>query len=265
MPVRQACRNVRLSPSAFYRTPIDRMERDREVIEALNAQVERHPRRGFWKYFKTLRRAGHGWNHKRVHRVYCALRLNQRRRAKRRVPVREPRPLWVPEFPNQVWSADFMSDALYYGRRFRTFNIIDDHNREALVIEIDTSLTADRLIRVFEQLQDWRGLPDVLRVDNGPEFLAGAFVAWAADNGMSIQYIPPGEPNRNAYVERFNRTYRNELLDLYLFSNLDEVREQTHHWLIDYNEHRPHDSLGDLPPVEYAEKKRQNSTSDLST
>jgi putative transposase len=172
--------------------------------------------------------------------------------------------LWVPEFPNQVWSADFMSDSLYYGRRFRTFNVIDDHNREALVVEIDTSLTAERLIRVFEQLRDWRGLPDVLRVDNGPEFLADAFVAWAADNGMGIQYIPPGEPNRNAYIERFNRTYRNELLDLYLFSDLDEVRERTHYWLLDYNEDRPHDSLGDLPPVEYAEKMRGSSTSEVS-
>ena len=142
---------------------------------------------------------------------------------------------------------------------FRTFNVIDDHNREGLAIEIDTSITAPRLIRVFEQLAAWRGLPDVLRVDNGPELMAHEFVDWAKAHGMMIDYIQPGEPNQNAYIERFNRTYREEVLDLYLFENLEQVREITHRWLIDYNEHRPHDSLDDLPPVEFAEKAKSSS------
>ena len=174
-------------------------------------------------------------------------------------------PLLVPSQPNRVWSADFMSDTLYAGKRFRTFNVIDDFNRELLHVEIDTSLTAKRLIRVFERLRLDRGLPDVLRTDNGPEFLSGEFVAWAEAAGMKLQYIQPGEPNQNAYIERFNRTYRNELLDLYLFHNLGEVREATYWWMIEYNEQRPHDSLGDLTPSEFLLKHAENSTLQLST
>ena len=174
-------------------------------------------------------------------------------------------PLFVPQKPNQVWSADFMSDTLYAGKRFRTFNVIDDFNREALQIEIDTSITGRRLIRVFERLGLERGLPDLLRVDNGPEFLSSEFIAWAESAGMMIHYIQPAEPNQNAYVERFNRTYRNELLDLYLFRNLAEVREATYWWMIGYNEKRPHDSLGDLTPAEYMSKNAKNSIFQLST
>jgi len=164
-----------------------------------------------------------------------------------------------------VWSADFMSDSLYVGKRFRTFNIIDDYNRESLAIEIDTSITGRRLIRIFERLREERGLPDVLRVDNGPEFLSGDFVGWADQAGMLIHYIQLGEPNQNAYIERFNRTYRNEVLDLYLFNDIDEVREKTYWWMIEYNEQRPHDSLDDLTPAEYWQKQTENSTFELST
>jgi putative transposase len=195
-----------------------------------------------------------------VYRVYCDLRLNQKRRAKKRLPQRIRQPLFVPQQPNQVWSADFMCDTLYAGKTFRTFNVIDDFNRECLAVEIDTSLTGRRLIRVFERLQLERGLPQILRVDNGPEFLSGEFVAWAETAGMMIQYIQPGEPNQNAYIERFNRTYREEVLSLYLFRSLHEVRETTYWWLNDYNDVRPHDSLGDLTPREYYERYTGNST-----
>lgn len=261
--MQRSCRCIGLSRAAYYNKPSGR-DRDADVIRAINTEIDRHPRWGFWKTFKALRRKGHRWNHKRVYRVYCKLKLNLKRRAKRRLPKRIKRPLLVPQRPNQVWSADFMSDTLYTGKRFRTFNVIEDFNREALQIEIDTSLTSKRLIRVFERLKLERGLPDTLRVDNGPEFLSGAFVAWAESNGMTIQYIQPGEPNQNAYIERFNRTYRNELLDLYLFRNLAEVRDATYWWVIEYNEQRPHDSLNDLTPVEYMEKNAENSTYKLS-
>src|SRR5690606_36643262 len=124
MPVRRACEAVGLSKSSYYAAPVDWLDRDRELIEALQSLAERYPRRGFWKYHKMLRRAGRRWDHKRTYRVYCELKLNHRRRAKRRLPTRQPRPLWVPDRPNVVWSADFMRDALYHGRRFRTFNVI---------------------------------------------------------------------------------------------------------------------------------------------
>jgi putative transposase len=264
LSVRQGCRCVGLSRSAFY-SPQENRDSDAKVIDAINAMIDRHPRWGFWKTFKALRRIGHGWNHKRVYRVYCDLKLNQKRRAKKRLPQRFKQPLAVPPLPNQVWSADFVSDMLYSSKRFRAFNVIDDFNREVIHIEIDTSLTGRRLIRVFERLRLERGLPDALRVDNGPEFLSGEFVAWAESVGMAIQYIQPGEPNQNAYIERFNRTYRNELLDLYLFHDLDEVREATYWWMMEYNEQRPHDSLDDLTPAEYFSKNASNSILQLSS
>ena len=263
LSVRQSCRSVGLSRTAFYSPPQNR-DGDVEIMDAINAMIDRHPRWGFWKTFKALRRNGHGWNHKRVYRVYCSLKLNQKRRAKKRLPERFKQPLLAPPLPNQVWSADFMSDMLSTGKRVRTFNVMDDFNREVIHIEIDTSITSRRLIRVFERLRLERGLPDILRVDNGPEFLSGEFVAWAESVGMMIHYIQPGEPNQNAYIERFNRTYRTELLDLYLFHDLDKVREATYWWIIEYNEQRPHDSLDDLTPVEYLSKNAQNSTSQLS-
>ena len=139
----------------------------------------------------------------------------------------------------------------------------DDFNREALHIEIDTSLTSARLVRVFEQLKEQHGLRQILRTDNGPEFLGEMFAAWAKEAGMAIQYIQPGKPNQNAYVERFNRTYREELLDQYLFTSLDAVREATYWWMLEYNEDRPHDSLGNRRPTE-ARNQARYSTIQLS-
>ena len=261
LSVQRGCQCIGISRAAYYRKLQSDTERDAGVINALNDLIGRHARWGFWKCFNFLKAKGSPWNHKRIYRVYCELRLNQKRRAKKRVPKRERQPLLVPQRQNQVWSADFMSDALLFGSRFRTFNVIDDFNRESVAIEIDTSITAKRLIRVFEILKLTRGLPDVLRLDNGPEGTSAEFAAWAEEQGMIIQYIQPGEPNQNAYIERFNRTYREEVLSLYLFESLDEVREVTYWWRITYNEERPHDSLGSLTPAEYAE----NSTLQLST
>ncbi len=250
LSIRKACSSIGLSRSAWYRPLIDWLERDRSVAEALSALADNKPGLGFWKLFRRLRRMGHGWNHKRVYRVYCLLKLNLRRRTKKRVPTRDPLPLFVPDAPNRVWSADFMSDALYSGMRFRAFNVLDDFNREALAIEIDTSLPSERLVRVFEQLKEERGLPDVLRTDNGPEFLGEAFVGWCKINGVMLNYIEPGKPNQNAFIERFNRSYRSEVLNTWLFRNLDEVREITWAWMLKYNEERDHDGLGGLTPAE---------------
>ncbi len=238
--------------------------RDADVIAALAKLVEGRPNRGFWKCHKQLRRQRRPWNHKRVYRVYKRMNLHLRRAAKRRLPKRERLPLYVPRTPDSVWSADFMSDALACGRRFRTFNVVDDFNRQALHIEVDTSITSERLIRVFERLKRDRGLPQVLRTDNGPEFLGESFCQWAKGAGMAIQYIQPGKPNQNAYIERFNRTVRDEVLNLHLFASLDDVREAIYWWMIEYNEERTHDSLGDLTPVEYQTKSAGNSTYELS-
>lgn len=169
-----------------------------------------------------------------------------------------------PTQPNQVWSADFMSDGLYSGLRFRTFNVLDDFKRESLAIEIDTSLPSRRLVRVFEQLKAERGLPDILRTDSGPEFLGEAFTDWCRYNGILLDYIEPGKLNQNAYIERFSRSYRQEVLDTWLFRDLDEVREISWAWMLEYNEERDHDSLNGRTPTE-ALHQAQSSTFEVST
>lgn len=234
------------------------------VIKALSYLAESKPGLGCWKLFRRLRRQGHRWNHKRVYRVYCRLGLNRRRRTKKRLPPRNPLPLFAPTQPNQVWSADFMSDGLYHGLRFRTSNVLDDVNREALAIEIDMSLPSRRLVRVFEQLKVERGLPDILRTDKGPEFQGEAFTDWGRYNGALLDYIEPSKPNQNAYIERFNRNYRQEVLDTWLFQDLDGVREISWAWMLEYSEERDHDSLGGLTPAE-ALHQAQNSTFAVST
>ncbi|MEJ1471472.1 MAG: IS3 family transposase [Candidatus Sedimenticola sp. (ex Thyasira tokunagai)] len=247
--IRLACRAAGISGSVYRYCP--NTSKDEPVIAALQEMAERYPAYGFSKLFKILRRHGHPWNHKRIYRVYCLLKLNMRRKGKRRLPNRHPEPLVVPESMNQCWSMDFMSDSLMCGRRFRTFNVVDDFNREALAIEIDLSLPAPRIIRVLERTIMWRGFPAKIRMDNGPEFISAALAEWADDNQVKLEFIKPGKPTQNSYVERFNRTFRTEVLDMYAFKRLSEVREITDRWLKEYNEERPHDSLGDLTPQEY--------------
>jgi putative transposase len=251
LPVRHACRAVGLSRTAWYRRPDDRATRDGAVRTALLALVEQHGRWGFWKCFDRLRLLGHLWNHKRVHRVYCALRLNVPRRTKRRVPNRLRQPLVAPSVLNRVWALDFMHDALYGGRRFRTLNILDEANREALAIEVGVSIPAARVIRVLEQLLALYGRPARLRIDNGPEFLAQEFVDWCAAQQIALHYIQPGKPDQNAFIERFNRTYRAEILDAYVFDSIREVQDLTDDWLPTYNDDRPHDALGRIPPTRF--------------
>lgn len=243
---RRACRLVVLSRTVHRYCPQPRS--DGEVEEALGSLAGAHPEMGFGKFFAILRRMGKRWNHKRVYRVYCGMRLNKRRKHKRRLPTRCPEPLAVPQAINQCWSADFMSDALWDGRRFRTFNVVDDCNREALAIEIDTSLPAQRVTRVLDRTAEWRGLPAKIRFDNGPELISVAVAEWAELNGVELKFIEPGKPMQNGFIERFNRTYREAVLDMYIFETLDEVRRSTEDWLEFYNSHRPHDALGGNPP-----------------
>lgn len=160
-------------------------------------------------------------------------------------------PLTVIPQPNAVWAVDFMSDTLYGGRGFRTLNILDEGVREGLASEVDTSLPAERVMRVLEQVVAWRGRPQALRLDNGPELIADRFMTWCADRGIELRYIQPGKPDQNAFIERFNRTYRTEVLNVYVFESLDQVREISAEWLRSYNEERPHDALAGVPPATY--------------
>jgi putative transposase len=247
---RQACRVMNLNRAGYRYRP--KKPDDRAVQERLQFIAERKPRWGFRKMFAWLKNQGYDWNHKKVYRVYCEMGLNLRVKPKKRLPVRFPQPLARPQAANQCWSLDFMSDSLENGRAFRTLNIIDDFNREGLWIEVDTSLPAWRVIRVLEMLILWRGAPQRLRMDNGPELISKLLAEWAAAKGIVLDHIQPGKPAQNAYIERFNRTYREEVLDAYLFSSIEEVRRITEPWLEEYNAVRPHAALGDVPPYQYA-------------
>jgi len=188
------------------------------------------------------------------------MNLNYRRKLKRRLPNREKETLLTPNEKNVSWSMDFVSDVLTNGRRFRVLNIIDDFNREAVAMEIGTSMPAERVIRIMEKVTWCYGKPESIRVDNGPEFNAETFKSWCNGNDIKIKYIQPGKPTQNSFIERFNGSYRKSILDSYLFDNLNEVRELTEQWMIDYNEHRPHESLGDISPKAYLEKMRLKET-----
>ena len=247
LSVRQACRTARLARSAFYAPR--RLRDDGPLIAAIEGYVRDNPRHGFDKLYPSVR--GPGFGKCRLYRVYRALRLNIKRRGKRRLPDRVKTPLVIPDRPNEIWSADFMSDALWSGRRFRTFNIIDDFNREALRIEIDTSLPARRIVRALDELIEIRGKPAGLRMDNGPELISDELEKWARRHGIERRFIQPGRPMQNGLIERFNRTYREEVLDCYVFETLGEVRRMTADWITRYNEVRPHESLGDIAPRQY--------------
>ena len=251
LPVQRACRAVGLGRATYYRPLVDCARRDAPVIAALTRLVAVKSRWGFWKCCDRLRLDGHPWNPKRLWRLYYQLRLNLPRRTKKRLPARFRQPLVVVPQPNVVWAVDFMSDTLCGGRRFRTLNVLDEGVREGLAIEIDTSLAAERVIRVLEEVVSWRGQPQALRLDNGPELVADRFMSWCAERGIELRYIQPGKPDQNAFIERFTRTYRTEVLNAYVFESLEQVREISADWLQSYNEERPHDALAGLPPATY--------------
>jgi len=263
--ITRACGAARLGRSTYYRPAPDWRQKDADVIDALNEALEKRPRWGFWTCFDHLRFKGFEWNHKKVHRVYCKMGLNHKRRTKKRVLNRERVPLEVEGKPNVSWGLDFMCDTLYSGRTFRTLNVLDEGVRECLAIEVDTSLPAERVIRVLEQLKEWRGLPGQIRLDNGPEFIAHKLIKWAKDNDVTLAYIQPGKPTQNAFIERFNRTYREEVLNAHLFHSLTDVRKITWWWMMDYNEERPHTATNRIPPTVYRQQIEEESTTENST
>lgn len=249
-----ACKVCCISRSAYYYKS-KLQSKDKDIRSVLSALATKHIRWGFDKMMMKIKQDGHAWNRKRVYRVYCEMKLNIRVKPKKRLPSREAKALFQPIERNVCWSIDFMSDALYCGRRFRTLNVIDDYNRESLMIEPSLSLPANRVIQLLQMICDARGYPEMIRVDNGPEFISETFRDWAQSRGILVHYIEPGKPAQNAYIERFNKSYRTEVLDINWFTSLAEVRNLTNQWRKIYNFQRPHESLGGCAPIVFEMKR----------
>ncbi len=168
-------------------------------------------------------------------------------------------PLIAPTEANSMWALDFMYDTLHYGRPFRTLNVIDESNREILAIEIDISLPAARVVRTLEQLEEIHGLPQAIRLDNGSELRSAIFMGWCEEKGIALQFIQPGKPSQNAFIERFNKTYRHEVLNAHIFESLEQVRDITEEWIRSYNQDRPHAALGKLSPIHYRQQAEKSA------
>jgi len=246
-----ACRAFKISESC-YRYEKKLNEENKKVEDWLLRLTDNNRNWGFGLCYLYLRNVkGFKWNHKRIYRIYKELELNLRIKPRKRLNREKPEALSVPEAINQVWSMDFMHDQLETGKSFRLLNVIDDFNREALGIEIDFSLSSLRVIRALEQIISWRGKPKVIRCDNGPEYISSALQTWAENNQIKIEYIQPGNPQQNAYVERFNRTVRYEWLSQYYWKDLEEVQLFATKWMWSYNHERPNMALGGFTPKQH--------------
>lgn len=259
--VNRGCKTLCFQRSMwYYQTKRD----DSAVIDKLNELAESHPTRGFDEYYGKIRQQGYKWNRKRVLRIYRLMKLGLRRKRKKTILTRVKKPLVTPKNMNETWSMDFMSDSLGDGRRVRTLNIIDDCNREALAIEVGISFPSQRVVRVLTQLEEEIGLPKVIRVDNGPEFIAHHFHNWCRHKGIIIQYTQPGKPMQNGFIERFNRFFREDILDAYWFEDIEQLRILADKWRHDYNHYHPHKSLGRLSPVQFKILKHKENISSKS-
>jgi putative transposase len=246
--IRLVCDTFSISETC-YRYQARLSDENAEIAEWLLRLTQAYKRWGFGLCFLYLRNTkGYPWNHKRVYRIYRELELNLRIKPKRRIKRDRPDELSEPIAINQVWSVDFMSDSLNDGRKFRTFNVLDDYNREGLGIEVDFSLPSQRVIRTLERIIEWRGKPLAIRCDNGPEYISQQLINWSNKKQITLLYIQPGKPTQNAYVERFNRTVRHEWLDLHSFDSIDHAQQLATQWLWSYNNERPHSAIGGIPP-----------------
>lgn len=250
LSIRAACQAFTISESCYRYKP-KLSDENAFIAHCLIGLTDSQRNWGFKLCFLYLRNVkGFAWNHKRVYRIYCELELNLRIRPKKRLRRNKPDALAVPMAINQVWSMDFMHDQLSDGRSFRTFNVIDDFNREGLCIDVDFSLPAVRVIRSLEQIIEWRGKPQAIRCDNGPEYISSLLAIWAESHNISLLFIQPGNPQQNAYVERYNRTVRYDWLAQHIFTTIREVQSSATNWLWTYNNERPNMAIGGITPIQ---------------
>jgi putative transposase len=260
--VTRACGLLNLSRSLYrYRSRRPPCAVLRERIAQIAAVKRRY---GYRRIHTLLRREGWAVNRKRTYRLYREAGLAVRRRKRKRIGPFERKPLPKPEVANRSWSMDFVSDGLADGRRLRCLTIVDDCTRECVAIEVDTSITGSRVKAVLERLADVRGLPRSITVDHGPEFEGQVLDAWAYRRFVQLSFIRPGKPNENAYIESFNGKFRDECLNEHWFITMAQARSVIEAWRVEYNTERPHSSLGELTPEEYARRCWERTNNALS-
>lgn len=247
---RRACGLVEIARSSYQYQGQPRD--DGPLREALRQAAAKRKRFGCRRLTWLLRRQGWKDNHKRIERIYREEKLQVRRRLRKRTAKGRGQPLAAPQAANERWSLDFMQDCLADGRRIRLLNIVDDYTRECLKIEVDTSLGGARVVRALNEIIAVRGVPRWLLTDNGPEFTGQALDHWAYQAGVALDFIDPGKPQQNAYIESFNGKFRDECLNEHWFVNLWDARSITGRYRWEYNTDRPHSGLGNLTPDEFA-------------
>jgi putative transposase len=249
--LRRACRLIGLSTATWrYERQLD--PTNQQLLERLKVHAADRPRFGYRRLHSLVDREGLRVNHKRVYGVYRAAELQVRRRRRKRLTRGQRVPLPAPSRRGERWSMDFMVDTLADGRGFRTLNIVDDFTRECVVIEVDRSLPGLRVVRVLDRLAETVGLPEILVMDNGPEFSGRALDTWAYARGVQLRFIRPGKPIENAFVESFNGKFRDECLNEHWFASVAEARALIEAWRVDYNTVRPHSALQGATPEQFA-------------
>ncbi len=256
--VRRARRCLGLAESTYRyeRRPTER----RGLRARLKALAAERPRFGYRRLHVLLRREGWVVNHKLVQRLYREEGLAVRRKKRKRVARGRRKKRSVPKRMNKRWSMDFMSDSLATGRQIRLLNVVDDWSRECLAMEVDTSLSGARVTRVLDRLIAARGRPESIVLDNGPEFTGEALDRWAYEAGVTLSFIQPGKPVENCFVESFNGKVLDECLNQHWFTDLKDARRKIETWRVDFNRVRPHSSLEDVPPAEYAREALRSKT-----
>ena len=250
--LRRALRLIGLSSSMYYYKP---KRDDSEALKLMSDYAEENPTHGQDMMVKVFHKS-HGWNHKKTVRLYHKLRLPVVRKRRFRRLVEPVEPLVQPIVENETWSMDFMSDSLMGGGKVRVLNVIEDYNREYLGYDVARSLPAERVIRTLDDLIDFYGKPRRIRIDNGPEYRSDALTLWAQKQKIKLLFIEPGKPTQNSYIERFNRTYRTEVLNAYLFESIEQMWDETENFQYKYNNLRPHGSLMDMAPIEFKEYRK---------
>ena len=252
---RRVCGLMGMAVSSYrYRT----MRCDEELCRRLVELAREKPRFGYRRLQVLLQRGGERVNHKRVHRVYREAGLSLRRK-KRKHCVRAGKPLLERTAANQEWALDFIHDAVESGRAIRVLSVVDAYTRECPTLEVDTSFASRRVTRVLEEVIAERGVPGAIRVDNGPEFTSRHFLAWCVAWKIELVHIQPGKPTQNGRVESFHGRFREECLNVSWFQNLFDAKRKIAAWRKEYNEERPHSSLGYLTPNEFAARSARAS------